>query len=380
MSCILPDLVTFAVYDDICDEVVRERRICQAVSVKAKAPSRLDLALNHDSDDALLVRTAWLYHVVGLNQEETATRLGLHRSRVNRLLSEARERGLVSVTIHHDSARDIATEQAIVDAFGLDFCLSTPAIGFEPLDLGDAAAVRIQGLVARRAVGNAGANFLRGKIQNGPIKIGVSCGRTVEQVAQQLSGVRNPEAMFISLLGSLTRNSASNPFEVVQAFAARTGGEGHFLPVPFIADSEADRDVLLSQRSVAEAMALARSADLFLISAGELTETSFLRIQDMLSTAELRSIRARGAVCDTLGRLFDAAGREIHHPLSARTLAVEPESLRDRHVVLLAGGLEKVGAITGLLRAGLVKGLIIDGDTGLAIARGLTDAASRSAG
>lgn len=340
--------------------------------MKAKAPSRLDLALNHDSDDALLVRTAWLYHVVGLNQEETAARLGLHRSRVNRLLSEARERGLVSVTIHHDSARDVATEQAIADAFGLDFCLSTPAVGFEPLDLDDAAAVRMQGLVARRAVGNAGANFLRGKLQNGPIKVGVSWGRTVEQVAQQLSGVRNPEAMFISLLGSLTRNSASNPFEVVQAFAARTGGEGHFLPVPFIADSEADRDVLMSQRSVAEAMALARSADLFLISAGELTETSFLRTQDMLSTAELHSIRARGAVCDTLGRLFDAAGREIHHPLSSRTLAVEPESLRGRHVVLLAGGLEKVDAITGLLRAGLVKGLIVDGDTGLAIAQQAT--------
>ncbi len=89
----------------------------------------------------------------------------------------------------------------------------------------------------------------------------------------------------------------------------------------------------------------------------------------MLSTAELLSIRARGAVCDTLGRLFDATGREIHHPLSSRTLAVEPETLRGRHVVLLAGGLEKVAAITGLLRAGLVKGLIVDGDTGLAIAR-----------
>jgi len=350
---------------------VRGCRICQAVLVKAKASTRLTLALNHESDDALLVRTAWLYHVVGLNQEETAARLGLHRSRVNRLLSEARERGLVSVTIHHDSARDIATEQTIVDAFGLDFCLSTPAIGFEPLDVTDAAAVRMQGLVARRAVGNAGANFLRGKLLNGPIKVGVSWGRTIEQVAQQLSGVRNPQATFISLLGSLTRNSASNPFEVVQAFAARTGGEGHFLPVPFIADSESDRDVLLSQRSVAEAMALARSADLFLISAGELTETSFLRVQDMLSSAELQSIRSRGAVCDTLGRLFDADGREIRDPLSSRTLAVEPEGLRGRQVVLLAGGLEKVEAITGLLRAGLVKGLIVDGDTGLAIVQRL---------
>ncbi len=334
-----------------------------------KQKSRLTLALNHESDQNLIVRAAWLYHVAGLTQEEVAGRLGLHRSRVNRLLSEARDRGLVSVTIHHDSGRELEAEQAVASRFGLDVCLSTPAIGVEVGPDTDAAVLAIQGLVARRAVGAAGASFLRGKLSLGPVKVGVSWGRTLEQVALQLSGVRNAQALFVSLLGSLTRNSASNPFEVVQALAARTGGEGHFLPVPFIADSESDRAVLLSQRSVAEALALAHSADLFLISVGELTETSFLRDQNMLSAAELAAVRAEGAVCDTLGRLFDAAGREVRVSLSTRTLAVDPEHLRGRQVVLVAGGIEKVAAIEALLRTGLASGLIVDGDTALALAR-----------
>ncbi len=348
--------------------------------MKAKITDRLTLALNHASDDELLVRIAWLYHVANFTQEEVARRLGLHRSRVNRLLSEARERGLVSITIHHASGRELDAEHAIVERFGLEFCLTTPAIGIDSDVTSDAAALKMHGLVARRAVGTAGADFLRGKLGEGPLKVGVSWGRTIEQVALQLSGVRNSQALFVSLLGSLTRNSASNPFEVVQALAARTGGEGHFLPVPFIADSAADRDVLLSQRSVAEALALARSADLFLISAGELTETSFLRVQNMLSAEELRAIRVRGAVCDTLGRLFDTEGREVMHDLSRRTLAVEPENLRGRHVVLLAGGLEKIAAISGLLRAGLVSGLITDGDTALALAANATPPGSTDHG
>lgn len=336
--------------------------------VTRKANSRTLLALNHASDDELIVRVAWLYYVAGLTQEEVAGRLGLHRSRVNRLLADARDRGLVSVTIHHESGRELDAEQAIADRFGLRFCLSTPAVGIAPEAAGDSAAMRMQGLIARRAIGAAGASFLRGRLQHGPVKVGVSWGRTIEQVAHQLSGVRNPQASFVSLLGSLARNSASNPFEVVQAFAARVGGEGYFLPVPFIADSTADRDVLLSQRSVAGALALARSADLFLVSAGELTETAFLRTQNMVSASELAEIRARGAVCDTLGRLFDARGREVHHDLSSRTLAVDPGDLRGREVVLAAGGLEKIDAIDGLLRAGLVSGLVIDGDTALALA------------
>ncbi len=325
------------------------------------------LNLAHEPDAAIMMRAAWLYHVGGLTQEEVARRLGLHRTRVVRLLGEARDRGLVTVTINHDSVRDLDLEDGIARSFGLDFCLVTPAMGFQ-LEPAEPRLAAIQESIARRAVGNAAANFLKGKLMPGdPITIGVSWGRTLEQMTLHLSGVQNSRARFVSLMGSLTRNSASNPFEVVQSLAARTGGEGHFLPVPFIADSEDDRAVLMSQRSVAEAIALARSADLFLISVGELSETAFLREQFMLSKDELLSIRARGGVADALGQLFDRDGMRIDHELACRTLAIEFEQIRGRDVVLLAGGLQKAAAVRSLLRTGLVQGLIIDGDTAQAL-------------
>ena len=86
----------------------------------------------------------------------------------------------------------------------------------------------------------AGANFLRGKLDAGVLTVGLSWGRTIEQVALHLTMARNPKIRFVSLIGSLTRSSVANPFEVVQAFAVRTGGEVHFLPVPFVANSVED--------------------------------------------------------------------------------------------------------------------------------------------
>ena len=330
----------------------------------------LTLSLAHEPDGELIVRAAWLYHVAGLNQEEVAVRLGVHRTRVVRLLGEARDRGLVSVTIHHEQVRDLDTEGEIVRRHGLDFCVATPPIGLDDAALEPKLAAA-QEMIARRAVGAAAASVLKGKLAPGrPITVGVSWGRTLEQMALHLSGVHNPRARFVSLMGSLTRNSASNPFEVVQALAARTGGEGHFLPVPFIADTEADRAVLMSQRTVAEALDLARSADLFLISVGELSETAFLRKQAMLSAAELRSVRSRGAVADSLGRLFDRTGSQVDHELARRTLAVEFEHLRGRDVVLLAGGVQKVDSVRALLRTRIVRGLIIDGDAAKLLAFG----------
>ncbi len=332
-----------------------------SATMKVRPPMTLSLA--HEADAALMVRAAWLYHVGGLTQEDVARRLGLHRSRVVRLLGEARERGLVSITINHESIRDLALEQAIARRYRLDFCLATPAMGFEDA-AGAPDLIAAQEMIARRAVGGAAANFLKGKLGSGkPVTVGVSWGRTLEQMSLHLSGVTNPKARFVSLMGSLTRNSASNPFEVVQALAARTGGEGHFLPVPFIADSEADRAVLMSQRTVAEALALAASADFYIMTVGELEETSFLRKQDMLSAAELRSIRAKGAVADALGRLFDRQGRPVDHELARRTLALDFERLHGRDVVLAAGGVRKVVAIQALLQTGTVRGLITDGDT-----------------
>lgn len=328
----------------------------------------LTLDLAHEPDDALTVRTAWLYYVAGLTQEETAARLGLNRTRVTRLLSDARDRGLVSVSIQHESARILEVEQTVAQAFGLDFCLSTPPIGFDRA-ADDEGSLAMQGVVARRAIGSAGANFLRGKIGKGPVTIGVSWGRTLAEVASQLAGVTNPHARFVSLMGSLARSAASHPFEVVQAFASRTGGEGRFLPVPFVADDAQACRLLMSQRTVAETLALAAAADLHLISVGELGESAFLRRTGMMAPDELAGLLDRGAVADSLGRFFDPAGREVDHELARRTLAVDIESLRGRQVVLLAGGPEKIGAIAALLRTGIPKGLIIDGDSAIRLAR-----------
>ncbi len=314
------------------------------------------------SDLQLMTRAAWLYHVAGLNQEETSRRMGLTRARVNRLLQQARETGLVSVTINDRDVGLLPVEEALRRAFALDFCLATPALGLT----GDSATLAD---IALRAVGTAGARYLRDRLAEKPDAIvGTGWGRTLAHLARQMSGVSTPRARFISLMGSLTANSAFNPFEVVQALAQATGGEGYFLPVPFIADSPDDRAVLLAQRVVARPLDLARRADIALISVGELTEASLLRTQGMITAEELADLRRAGAVGDTNGLFFDAAGRPVDHPLNARSIGAGFGDLARATSVLLSAGTSKTAATEALLRSGIIRGLIIDGDAALALA------------
>ena len=85
--------------------------------------------------------------------------------------------------------------------------------------------------------------------------------------------------------------------------------------------------------------------------------------QRHLSGVELRNLKRAGAVCDFMGKFFDADGRMISNNVNERTLAVDLKHLHNREVVLLSGGQEKLPGVRSLLKTGLVNGLIIDGDT-----------------
>ena len=45
--------------------------------------------------------------------------------------------------------------------------------------------------------------------------IGVGFGRTIAEIPNYLVGMSKPRTKFVSAMGSLTRSSAANPFEVV---------------------------------------------------------------------------------------------------------------------------------------------------------------------
>ncbi|NJR13969.1 MAG: transcriptional regulator, partial [Phyllobacteriaceae bacterium] len=164
-----------------------------------------------------LVQAAWLYHIGGLSQEDVSKRLGLSRFKVLRLLAEARDSGLVRIKIVHETEAGLALADKIAARFGLT------EVQVAPLDHVDDA-------VARRGVGQLAAGYLErigrpdaraeGK---SAITIGVGWGRTVAAMADALSGLRNPDLCFVSLMGSMTRTSATSPFDVCARLAAETG-------------------------------------------------------------------------------------------------------------------------------------------------------------
>ena len=298
-------------------------------------------------------RAAWLYHAGGMTQAEVATALGVTGAKAHRLLARAAREGVVRVLIEGPIGGCIEAEQALAQRYGLDACRVVPGLNEQGVPL--------------RALGQAGAAFIRQTVEAaGPNAIiGVGHGRSLAACLNYLPHMKAPGLRLVSLLGGLPRLQPANPYEVIHAFAERTGAEALLVPVPFFATSAHGREVLLDQTGVREAFSLARKASMCLVGIGEVAGAAFLRRAGAVSAEDAAMQVEAGAVGEILGHYFAADGRLLTTPLHARVLAAPLSLLRG--VIAIAGGAAKDAAILAALRSGVLSGLVTDEPTASAL-------------
>jgi DNA-binding transcriptional regulator LsrR (DeoR family) len=119
---------------------------------------------------------------------------------------------------------------------------------------------------------------------------------------------------------------------------------------------------------VAQALALARAADLALVGIGGTDDACTMVRNGCLSLDEITRLREQGAVGDVLGNYVDERGTLIAAPHSRRLVALSVDDLRRIPTVMaVVSGPEKPLAILGVLRAGIVDVLIVDEDNARAV-------------
>ena len=190
--------------------------------------------------------------------------------------------------------------------------------------------------------------------------IGLGHGRMLSAAVDQMPHFEAKGVDFVSLLGGLTRNYAANPHDVMHSLAHKTGSNAYVLPVPFFANSESDRAILLAQPGVREIFDLSSRATLKLVGMGTVTKGAQLVASGMIEPHEIAEIHAGGAVAEMMGHFFDKSGCILETTLSARTLSVDLSGTGNEGIVVIAGGTEKAQAIRAVLNSGRLTGLITD--------------------
>lgn len=305
------------------------------------------------NDAELATRAAWLYYEASLTQAEISTQLRVPPAKVQRLIARAMREGLVRILIEGDMAGCITLERELAAAQKLEFCRVVPSI---------------PGVAPFSSLGRAAAAFLHGAIESGPHRIiGVGHGRSLAAMVDHLPRIDCPDLTLVSVIGGVPRRVGANPFDVVHALAEKTNAAAWVMPVPFYANDASDRAVLLRQRGVGETLRLAAEATLFIMGVGEVTETAFLCQSGMILPDEIADARTAGAVGEAFGNFYGASGARVATSLHDRVIAVDTEAMRNREVLIVAGGPEKIAALRAMLKTGLATALITDEATARAL-------------
>lgn len=304
-----------------------------------------------DPELSLSIRAAWLAYVGGHTQEQIAERLSVSRVKVQRLIASAMQSGLIKFFVEGVPAECMALEDQLMRTFGLKRCVVVPDTQIALDDAADAIP----------ALAVAAARQLTRVLDAGEVRtIGVGHGRTLAAMVERMPAATRQDTRFVSLLGSLTRRSAANPFDLIAKLAERTGGECYFMPVPFLADSRADAQVLRAQRGVQHVLGLVRECQLCVVGVGDLSQDTHLLRTQSVTAEELAALRSAGAVGELAGCFVAANGEPVKCEMNERAVGATLDDLRGRDVLAVAGGTYKADAIRAVLNTGLITELIVD--------------------
>jgi DNA-binding transcriptional regulator LsrR (DeoR family) len=306
-----------------------------------------------DPEEQVATRAAWLYFVAGLTQAQIGKKLGLNRTRVNRLLAHARDQGLVQINITGRLASCVELEEKLKQRYGLEDATVVPTPPSDDL---------IPPVIA-----TAAAAALSARLKDG-MSVGVGWGRTLRLSIQSVPRRQLNRLSVVSLLGGLTRGSAMNPHETASHLADLVGAQCYYIAAPALTDTERTRDLIIAQPMLHEIFERGEKVDLAFLSVGELTPGCTMTRVGLVSRGEVDDLLAAGAVGDICAHWIDRDGRLVDHSLNSRVVALSPEKLKNIPCVIIAsGGRTKAEGLRGVLKGGMCDVIITDERTASSI-------------
>ena len=315
------------------------------------------------SPDDLLIVAARLYFLDGMSQSQVAELMNVSQAKVSRMLTQARERGLVRISVPEYEARDATLEAALGRALGLDAVVIRSFPGLDGPEL-------------RRMVGHFAAPIVSPWLDAARV-VAVAGGRTIQSlVGNARPGASHGGLELVQAMGHI--DATPGPYdasELARGLARQWRGGFLTLNAPVLLPDPETCARLRALGSIQTVFRTLAEADLALVGVGTLENSVFLE-RAILGPRDVELLKAAGAVGEILGRFFDATGAECPTPFRDRVVSLGLDVLRRTpRTVAVVSGSDRSRAILAAVRGGLLKTLVID-DGG---ARALVDAARTSA-
>ncbi|MGO1571122.1 MAG: sugar-binding transcriptional regulator [Canibacter sp.] len=310
------------------------------------------------SDVHLAFEAATMYYLQNEKMEVIGKSLGVSRSTVSRLLSNAREQGIVDIKVRRPERSGSDLELQLDKLFNVHSRV---------------VQVRQQTHERRRLeqVATVAASLLDDSFSDG-MTLGIAWGRTVAAIVDKLPMSPKINSRIVPLTGSInTRESdLSYATSLISKAAEAFDSESYQLPIPAYFDFPETRNLMFQERSVKHILDIHKSINVAIFGVGSVDSELPSRTYSggYLDDNDMAEIRREGVVGDVCTVLIRSDGSSHNIALNQRSSGPSPRELQRIPVrVCVAVGAGKSTAIIGALRAGVATDLIIDDITARAV-------------
>ena len=295
------------------------------------------------SDVETLVQASRLYYELGETQERIAEVLGVTRPQVSRLLKEARSEGIVEIKVIDIQSRSTEIADELCQHFGLRSAHVAPRMG-GPNDM------------TRRMLGRIGCDVLRDYLRDGQL-VGIGGGMTMSAVADAMAELPSrPSVTVLPLAGGGMTAPSRDP---VRRIAEMLDGYSMELFAPGIVHDRRAREALMRSVNARNVINAWTQLDIAIFGIG-----TYLRTETWYGPEILAELDEAEVVGEILIHPFDIDGDFVQTRLRQLIIGFDPRELDDVPLTIaIAGGPDKVRAILGALRTGVIKVLVTDEKT-----------------
>lgn len=309
--------------------------------------------LKHNMTEELIneyTKVAYYYHKAGYTQEEIAKKMSMSRQRVNRILAECIELGIVQIQVININENYLDIETSLEQKFHLKGVYVVNNLIEENIheDLGIAAGRYI-------------AQF----IKDGDT-IGFSRGRATAALVDHMPLLTRKNLTVTQLLGSENKDREHIAVDdIVHRFAEKLQAKATMLYAPVIVQNSDLRKSMMEEPFFKDAYQVIKSCDVAIVGIG--TSGSQVEHLSPLHLIEQKTIDADwadGIAGEVSTHFFDADGKTVAPPFRDRIIAITLEDYMQIPTRIGIAGLPvKADAIYAALKGGYINVLITDLDT-----------------
>ena len=305
---------------------------------------------------SLLADVAEMYYSQRKDQSAIASEIGVTRSMVSRMLTEARNRGIVEIKILRPIQYELDLEEAIRKRYGIDtvFVVSVRSSNQDKLliELGKAAAEVLNRYLSPETI------------------LGLAWGTTISAAVDAVESSGKFPCKVVQLVGAMgAQNAEYDGHALVQRLANKLGGECYFINAPYLCQSSEIAQSMMETKGIRETIELGKNIQIALLGIGttEIKYSSYF-LAGLLPEDEIEKLINFGVVGDIASNFFLLNGKPYIDDFMQRLITIQLHDLVNIPIRIgVAGGQGKVKAIIGALHSNLLNILVTDSITARSI-------------